>query len=125
MAAPDLSAILGSLSAEDMEKLKETAASLLGNLNTAGGGAASQHESDSTNNVPDLNGLQSLGMPDMAFFNSLAPVLSALNEHDDRVDFINAMKPLLSDGRRKKADEAARIIRLLSVLPVLKDRGIM
>ena len=124
MAAPDLSAILGSLSAEDMEKLKETAASLLGNLNTAGG-AASQHESGSTNNVPDLSGLQSFGMPDMEFFNSLAPVLSALNEHDDRVDFINAMKPLLSDGRRKKADEAARIIRLLSVLPVLKDRGIM
>ena len=124
MAAPDLSAILGSLSADDMEKLKETAASLLGNLNTESG-SANQNEAGGTNNLPDLGGLQSLGMPDMAFFNSLAPVLSALNEHDDRVDFINAMKPLLSDGRRKKADEAARIIRLLSVLPVLKDRGIM
>lgn len=124
MAAPDLSAILGSLSADDMEKLKETAASLLGNLNTENG-STNRNEAGGTNNLPDLGGLQSLGMPDMAFFNSLAPVLSALNEHDDRVDFINAMKPLLSDGRRKKADEAARIIRLLSVLPVLKDRGIM
>lgn len=123
MAAPDLSAILGSLSADDMAKLRETAASLLGSLN--GGSGADRNESGGTNNVPDLSGVQSLGMPDMALFNSLAPVLSALNERDDRVDFINAMKPLLSDGRRKKADEAARIIRLLSVLPVLKDRGIM
>lgn len=120
MAAPDLSAILGSLSAEDMEKLKETAAAVLGNMN---GGKAD--ESAPLQSAPAVSGVHSLGMPDMALFNSLAPVLSALNEHDDRVDFINAMKPLLSDGRRKKADEAARIIRLLSVLPVLKDRGIM
>ncbi len=121
MAAPDLSAILGSLSADDMAKLKETAAAVLGNMS---GGKAD--ESAAQQSPPAASGgIQSLGMPDMALFNSLAPVLSALNEHDDRVDFINAMKPLLSDGRRKKADEAARIIRLLSVLPVLKDRGIM
>ena len=56
---------------------------------------------------------------------SLAPVLQAVNSKDDRVEFINALRPLLSNDRRKKADEAVKIVRLLSVLPLLKERGLM
>ena len=39
--------------------------------------------------------------------------------------FINALRPQLSDDRRKKADEAAKIVRLLSLLPLHKERVLM
>ena len=51
---------------------------------------------------PDLS---SLGLPDMSQFSALLPLLSQLNSHDEREDFIYALKPLLSKERRRKADE--------------------
>jgi hypothetical protein len=53
------------------------------------------------------------------------PLLSQLNSRDEREDFICALKPLLSRERQKKADEAMKFIKLLSVLPLLKEKGIM
>ena len=72
--------------------------------------------------MPDLS---SLGLPDMSQFSNLLPLLSALNSRDEREDFICALKPLLSDERRKKADEAMKFVKLLSIIPLLKEKGIM
>lgn len=124
MAMPDIGAILNSLSPDDMEKLKQTASVLLGNANTQGGESPQKNNSQSELSSQTSDGL-SLAMPDMAMLNSIAPVLSAFSAKDERVEFINALKPLLSEGRRQKADEASRLIRLLSVLPLLKERGLM
>ena len=71
---------------------------------------------------PDLS---SLSLPDMSQFSNLLPLLSALNSHDEREDFIYALKPLLSHDRQRKADEAAKFIKLLSIIPLLKEKGIM
>ncbi len=152
MADFDINSILSSLSQEDIENLKKTAADIMGgmgNVNGKGNGN-SNTESPSTdktkkennnnsynnsnnNNISmenilssfqNLNG-NSFGFPDMNMLSSLAPVLQAVNSKDERVEFINALRPLLSDDRRKKADEAVKIVRLLSLLPLLKERGLM
>ena len=75
--------------------------------------------------MPFSDGLSGLGMPDLSQLASLAPILQAFNSHDERLDFINALKPLLSEERRHKADEAMKLVKLLSVLPLLRERGIM
>lgn len=131
MADFDLNSILGSLTAEDMENLKKTASELLGNMNTS---TESEKPKNQVNKNPEkngdntqsiLNGLGSLGMPDLSQLSALAPVLQAVNGNDERVEFINALRPLLSDGRKKKADEAMKLVRLLSLIPLLQERGIM
>ena len=157
MADFDLNSILSSLSQEDIENLKKTAADIMGgmgngnadtnargNVNSGGNNngssninnqaqATSQTNSGNSNSISIENILSSFsqsggnafGFPDMNMLSSLAPVLQAVNSKDDRVEFINALRPLLSNDRRKKADEAVKIVRLLSVLPLLKERGLM
>ncbi len=124
MADLDIGSILSSLSSEDINNLKTMANSILGGENSKESERKEvQNNSDNGNfKMPDLS---SLGLPDMSQFSNLLPLLSALNSHDEREDFICALKPLLSDERRKKADEAMKFMKLLSLIPLLKEKGIM
>ncbi len=124
MADLDISSILSSLSSEDINNLKNMANSILG----------SEKKEEPERNEPQKNpdnvnfkmpDLSSLGLPDISQFSNLLPLLSQLNSHDEREDFICALKPLLSDERRRKADEAMKFIKLLSIIPLLKEKGIM
>ena len=124
MADLDIGSILSSLSSEDINNLKNVANSIL-----RGENSQEQERKEPTKNndngdfkMPDLS---SLGLPDMSQFSNLLPLLSALNSRDEREDFICALKPLLSDERRKKADEAMKFVKLLSIIPLLKEKGIM
>ena len=131
MADFDLGAILNSLTPDDIENLKQTAASVLG------GGEApkkepeikqSKQESpqlDFNDLLKNMGGLGNLGMPDLSQLSAIVPILQAFNSNDERLDFINALKPLLSEERQKKADEATKLVKLMSVLPLLRERGIM
>lgn len=142
MADFDLNAIINSLTPEDIENLKTTAASVLGGMDT-GGGLLNEDEVQSNQdvnppqsdelikniktlgNLGGIGDLSGLGMPDLNRLSAILPILQAFNSHDQRLDFINALKPLLSEERRKKADEAVKLVKLMSVLPLLRERGIM
>lgn len=134
MADFDLNAILNSLTPEDIENLKQTAASVLGGMGTEKppeqesqpkqqGKEQSLPQIDEL--LKNLGGFGNLGMPDLSQLSAIVPILQAFNSQDERLDFINALKPLLSEERRKKADEAVKLVRLMSVLPLLRERGIM
>ena len=133
MADFDLGAILNFLSPDDIENLKQTAASILGGgddgapapepENIAHRQASSQINFDDL--LKNMGGLGNLGMPDFGQLSAIMPILQALNSQDERLDFINALKPLLSEERQKKADEATKLVKLMSVLPLLRERGIM
>lgn len=134
MADFDISSILNSLSPEDIENIKKAASGFLGNIgDMQGNNQESQKQENKkqetkkqeTNGMPFPDGLSGLGMPDLSQLASLSPILQAFNSHDERLDFINALKPLLSEDRRHKADEAMKLVKLLSVLPLLRERGIM
>ena len=137
MADFDINSILSSLSQEDIENLKKTAADIMGgmsgnisgNASNSGNGrnngnnqaqSTDKKNTESSNNISIENilssfsqsGGNSFGFPDMNMLSSLAPVLQAVNSKDDRVEFINALRPLLSNDRRKKADEAVKTGRM-------------
>lgn len=134
MADFDLNAILNSLTPDDIENLKQTASSVLGGM---GGSEPPKQEPEIKHNkkeqnqpqlddlLKNLGGLGNLGMPDLSQLSAIVPILQAFNSHDERLDFINALKPLLSEERQKKADEATKLVKLMSVLPLLRERGIM
>ena len=92
--------LLGNLSDEDFRSLRETAQSLLG----AGEEPRARQE-------PGLD-------PEMLA--RLGRVMQAMRqETDTRSQLIGALKPYLSEPRRKRADDVMQILRMLDVLPML------
>lgn len=43
---------------------------------------------------------------------------------DDRTQLLLALKPHLSPARRERVDQAVKILRILDILPLLKDSGL-
>lgn len=124
MADFDINAILNSLSPEDIENIKQAASGIFGNMGN-NEPPKEKTETKKEGSAPFPDGLSGFGMPDLSQLSRLAPVFNAFNSQDERVDFINALKPLLSKDRQSKADEAMKLVKLMSVLPLLRERGIM
>lgn len=93
-SAPDLSALAGMLGA-------------LGNSGPAPAPAST-----------------TLAGPDaISMVTKLAPLLSQLNREDDSTRLLMALRPLLGEERRRKIDEAVKILQLMRLLPILRDMG--
>lgn len=54
----------------------------------------------------------------------LMPILSSMNKDDDNTRFLFALRPLLSDRRKRKLDESIKIMQMIRILPILKSQGI-
>ena len=93
--------ILSSLSDDDMKALGDAARSLLGSSEQEQG----QNDSD-----------RGFSM-DPATMAKIAQIMSAMNRHDSRCDLIAALRPLLSEPRRRRA------IKLIDLLPMIEDLG--
>lgn len=99
-AQPDLSALAGMLGA-------------LGNTGALGSmGTATQPA------LAAPAGADALGMAA-----KLAPMLGRLNREDDATRLLMALRPLLGEERRRKIDEAVKILQLMRLLPMLRDMG--
>lgn len=132
----DINELLSTLSPEDMQKLKETAASMLGsgeesdkvsslldNYGGAGTASTTQDDGDSDSDAQMVSALVSkLGsgsaMPTL--LKAVSALENTKNIKDARSNFLFALKPLLSPKRHHKVDEAVKIMRLFSILPMLK-----
>ncbi len=111
----DISQILSSLSADDMKNLQDLAASVLSGADSGSGSTSAPPTEQSLPGGIDLNML-----------GNMASVMSAFTapSNDPRCQLIMSLKPLLSEDRRKRADEAVKIIKLIDMLPVLRDSGL-
>lgn len=120
----DVTQLLGSLSNEDMQKLQTAAAGLLKNMNETKQTQNADNtpaESVSSASPAENTAPASAGLN----LTALASIGKVINAEDDRIRFIEALKPLLSSERQKKADEAEKMLRLMSTLPALKESGIL
>jgi len=106
--------LLDSVSPEDLERLKSVAQNL---IQDSGGQSGKKEESHQKGSENAGAGLSSMFGDDMA--KTLAAVAGRMQE-DDRTRFLQALRPLLSEERQKKADEAMRFLRLMDMLPLLK-----
>jgi len=54
-------------------------------------------------------------------------IMGALNSsgNDNRSQLLSALKPHLSEPRRERVDSAIKILKLINVLPLLKDQGLL
>ena len=63
--------------------------------------------------------------PDLSAFMKFAPMMNLIKSDDETICFLTALRPLLGEERRKKVDEAIKILRLLKLFPLLKNAGIL
>ncbi len=98
----DLTELLSSIGAEDMEKLKQTAQGLLG--------GGEQKASPLSDLDPRL--LQGLGK-----------AADLMTRSDPRCDLLTALKPLLGEARRARVDDAVRLLRMSALLPQVLGQG--
>lgn len=68
-------------------------------------------------NAPDFN-------IDPSMLMKISGAMQMMNRPDPRVDLLMALRENLSGRRQKKIDDAVKILRLLSLLPMLKEQGI-
>ena len=102
--------ILSSLTDEDMENLRAAAESFFSSNEEK-----SSAPPPSGSSMPDFSGI--LGNAQMMA--KISSIMSAMNKKDGRTRLIEALKPLLSEKRRHRADEAMQMMKLFELLPTL------
>lgn len=110
--------IVSSLSEEDIEKLTSMAGEFFASENKNQSSEKKQEAPKQKSSANDFfSGIDPQTMM------KIANIISKLNSKSDdpRCELIAALKPLLSEQRRHKADEAIKILKLLSMLPFLGD----
>lgn len=92
---------------DSMEKVRQMAESILGEEESAADDIS----------LPDM---------DPAIISKIAGIVQKLNTGGDtRSALLLALKPLVSKRRQKKVDTAIKLLRLIDILPYLKDSGII
>lgn len=67
------------------------------------------------------------GMLGSAELMNVMSIVSKLNSKGDdaRTQLLSALKPHLSEPKREKVDTAIKILRLLELLPLIKESGVL
>lgn len=104
----DIENLLSSISDEDMAKIKGIADSLMEKDNHQQN--ESSKKSDSIQNLPI----------DTDMMKKIMGLMGQFNKEDYRTRLIQDLKPMLSEERKQKADEAVKFLQLMEVLPLLK-----
>lgn len=97
----DIASLLNSISPEEMERLKGIASSL----------APSLMPPQETAELPQIP-------------SGLLSIMQGINSKDDKTDLIKALKPFLSAEKQQRADEAMRLLKLMRILPLLRELNI-
>ncbi len=80
------------------------------------------HPDSSNNENKESDALSSINLDTIL---AIQKVLSNTKSDDRNIKFLNSLRPLLSEGRQEKVDQAIKIMRLLSVLPLLTESGLL
>ena len=114
-----ISSILNS--PDGMDKLRSAAASLLGNVGEQSSPPPKNEQNSAMPGLPE--GL----LDNIGNVSSLMRVMTLLqnNKEDDRVRLLLALKPHLSHERAARIDKAVSLLKVASIIPILKEEGIM
>lgn len=96
---------------QSMDRIKKMTESLLGNDQKPSVSALSN-----INDMPDANEMQ-----------KIICIMTRLKaeSNDSRALLLKALKPNLSPKRQEKVDTAIKLLKIIELLPLLKDSGIL
>lgn len=113
-----ISALLNS--SEGMERLKSGVMNILGNDNEKASDKPEEQKEEGFS-IPE-NLLNNLG--NMQGIMRIANILGN-QQQDSRIDLLRALKPHLSKERATRVDRAISLLRIASILPVLREEGLL
>lgn len=94
-----------------------TGLSNLGDLGALAGLLGNQQKSQSQQQAGNSEMMQTVLQ--------VMPLLNAFQQEDATTRLLMSLRPLLSRERQKKLDEAAKLLKVFRLLPMLKSRGIL
>lgn len=102
---------------QSMEKIR-TLAGMFG----AGGQSESEQQPPPEQQAQAHTQAQGNGMPfDDEMLQKMQRAFALMRKDDPRVSLLLALKPNLSEERRRKVDEAVHLLRLVNLLPLLQE----
>ena len=110
--------IMSSLTDEDISRLSSLAGEFFPSEKKENEKEKAKKESTPKSSTADLfSGLA----PQM--LEKIMSIMGKLNSSpkDPRCDFLSSLKPLLSKDKQQKADEAIKMLQLLSLIPILNE----
>lgn len=116
-----------------MKKIRQLGDSL--GLTSQSTGDIPKEEPKPNNSGFDLSALSSLlgessqkaSVPDGDTLSSLTkflPLIKGFNQEDESTALLNALRPFLSNDKRRRLDDAAKMLRIMRMLPLLKTQGL-
>ncbi|MBQ8503937.1 MAG: hypothetical protein IJ491_06660 [Clostridia bacterium] len=114
--------ILSTLSEKDVENLSEIASQFFSSQNA-------EKEQKDTAGQQEQKKKSGNGFPfdDMPFDKeSMMKIFNLMNKlknqpEDQRVKLLYALRPMLTEKRRHKVDEAVQMLRIMAILPLLRE----
>lgn len=99
---------------DTMDRVRKMAENILG-------GQQETHQ-EQTNSLQNVGGI--LGADEIQ---SIISIISKLKHsgNDNRTQLLTALKSHLSEPRREKVDTAIKILKMIEILPLLKDSGLL
>ena len=64
-------------------------------------------------------------LPDLTALTRLLPLVSGLGQDNEDTRLLQALRPYLHGPREQRLDEALRLLRMLRLLPILQEQGIL
>lgn len=115
----DFSAMLQNLlQTEEGKQGLEQAMQMLGGNKSTSENDSSPPKQDQTSDSPSLP-----FNPQMLL--QLQSLMSQVPSHDKNTDFLLALKPLLREKKQTRVNEAIRMMKLFSMLPILQQNGLL
>ena len=109
---------------EMMEQIKALSG-LFGQSAAPSVNAADNVNSESVSPIVQPSPLDMLGTDGLQAAMKFVPLLSELKKDDETTRLLHAIKPFLSPARQAKLDEAVRLLRVIRILPLLKNQGLI
>ena len=113
----NIESIISSMSSEDMEMLKAAAESIFSSSGHREEKKESRQEKPSSGNIFDGFNID---------FEMLTKIMSLTEKlrnqpQDPRCNLLLALRPMLTEKRQSKVDQAIKMISLLSFLPIIDE----
>ena len=110
-------------SPDGLDKIKSVADALFGDYGTT---ASPPINDPKPSDNSDSGGL-GFSLPDGFDISKIMGLMSAFNnqKNDRRTELLLALKPHLSEERRERVDKAVKILKIVSILPALKEQGLL
>ncbi len=96
----------------------------LGTLSNLLNFGSSSEETESSNPLASLLSPSQENTEIMGKLVKFLPLLKGMNKEDDSTRLLQSLRPFLSEHKRKRLDEAAKMIKVIRLLPMLRGTGL-